>query len=499
MAKLSDQELREKLDAFNVGDPDTPLSFAARLARENGWSHDFAERVVAEYKRFIYLVARASHPVTPSEQIDQAWHLHLVYTESYWREMCDEILGQPIHHHPTYGGLAEGEKFVDQYERTLASYREHFGEEPPNDIWPSSDERFAPPAARWVDTSRHWLIRKPGFLKNLRLSRKSRTFPFAKLAALTLIVFATLILAGCAMINAPMDWKGSDFLKLFACLIVAALLLSLGIVWIIRGQPLRFAPLSDPYEIAFLSGGGKRAVDAALARLYGKRLITIDRHKKAPYTSVRLLNNVHDLELSGLEKTVYLALPGSHSSTSLPSLRAALKPAVKSIRDRLRAAGLLFTGAQKFGIGLLAALPFLAVIAFGISKFMVGISRDKPVFFLLVLLFLTFIIMSFRLSALRRRTATGQALWKKLRRELKQPMKNLSGTTAEENIGQIALAVAILGTPALVSAAGYQELKHPLHTPGISNGSSGGCGAGCGTGGDGGGGCGGGGCGGCGG
>ncbi|MEK6230809.1 MAG: hypothetical protein N2A42_03075 [Luteolibacter sp.] len=35
---------------------------------------------MTEYKRFVALAMLAGHPVTPSEEVDQAWHLHLVYT-----------------------------------------------------------------------------------------------------------------------------------------------------------------------------------------------------------------------------------------------------------------------------------------------------------------------------------------------------------------------------------------------------------------------------------
>ena len=132
-----------------------------------------------EYRRFLYLAVRAGHPVTPSDAVDQAWHLHLCYTRSYWEELCGEVLGQPLHHGPTKGGRAEGEKFHDWYERTLASYREAFGEAAPATIWPASRERFLPPMFERVDRREQVVISK----KRLRQGG---------LAA------AGLVLAGCA-------------------------------------------------------------------------------------------------------------------------------------------------------------------------------------------------------------------------------------------------------------------------------------------------------------
>ena len=99
-------DLLARLDALRIDGPgEAPdFTFAQRLARENGWSDEFAERVVTEYKRFVFLCMDAGHPCTPSEHVDQAWHLHLTFTESYWERMCGEVLNRPLHHNPTKGG-----------------------------------------------------------------------------------------------------------------------------------------------------------------------------------------------------------------------------------------------------------------------------------------------------------------------------------------------------------------------------------------------------------
>ena len=153
-------ELLVRLESFELDEPAAAFPFSARLARENGWSRGFARRVIAEYKRFVWLAMRAGHPVTPSEEVDEAWHLHLCYTRSYWDRMCGEILGKPLHHGPTEGGKMEDEKFAGWYARTLESYRSHFGEEPPADIWPPVAIRFKPATTRKVDAAEHWILPK---------------------------------------------------------------------------------------------------------------------------------------------------------------------------------------------------------------------------------------------------------------------------------------------------------------------------------------------------
>jgi hypothetical protein len=131
----------DRLLTLDLDAADAAFPFSARLARDNGWSRAFAAKAVEEYCKFCFLAVHAGHPVTPSDEVDQVWHLHLTYSRHYWDALCRDTLEKPLHHGPTHGGAAENRKFHDWYEATLASYRCYFGE-PPNDVWPASDERF---------------------------------------------------------------------------------------------------------------------------------------------------------------------------------------------------------------------------------------------------------------------------------------------------------------------------------------------------------------------
>jgi hypothetical protein len=150
--------LWRRLATMRIGAEGARLKFAARLALENGWSARHAAAVVEEYRRFLYLAATAG-PVTPSEDVDQAWHLHLSYTRHYWDVLCGHILGRPLHHDPTEGGPAERALYHRQYEETLARYRTIFGAAPPCEIWPDAETRFAVRPLR-VDAARYWLVPK---------------------------------------------------------------------------------------------------------------------------------------------------------------------------------------------------------------------------------------------------------------------------------------------------------------------------------------------------
>ncbi|MBL1178666.1 glycine-rich domain-containing protein [Pantanalinema sp. GBBB05] len=176
-------ELYEQIQAFSLDQPNVQLSFSKRLARDNGWSLQHARQAIEEYKKFTFLAVVAGHPVTPSDQVDQVWHLHLTYTRSYWEEFCSKVLQTPLHHDPTQGGQAENQKFDDWYNKTLESYERFFRTKPPIEIWSTPKDRFGRDLyfVR-VNTQQNWVLPKLQVQKGAAASAAS---------------LATLILSGC--------------------------------------------------------------------------------------------------------------------------------------------------------------------------------------------------------------------------------------------------------------------------------------------------------------
>lgn len=195
---LSNPDLWRRIESFEIDEGAPALTFPARLARENGWTLDFARRVVAEYKRFVYLAMVAGHRVTPSEHVDQAWHLHLTYTDSYWKRLCTHVLPRALEHTPTRGGETEDDKFEDWYARTCETYEREFGSTPPRDIWPDAATRFEHDL-KWqrVNTADH-----------LVLSRRTvgGVVVFAGFAACAAAVIGVFIGVGTAA--GPGRWAG---------------------------------------------------------------------------------------------------------------------------------------------------------------------------------------------------------------------------------------------------------------------------------------------------
>ncbi len=93
---LSNLELYARITAHELDLIGSQLSFSDRLARENDWSLEFTAQAIIEYKKFCYLAMTAPHEVTPSDEVDQVWHLHLLYTRDYWGTFCPDVLKKTL-------------------------------------------------------------------------------------------------------------------------------------------------------------------------------------------------------------------------------------------------------------------------------------------------------------------------------------------------------------------------------------------------------------------
>ena len=151
--------LWQKIDQFEIDESTSSFTFTDRLVRENKWSYEFAVRAIFEYKRFLFLICNSKSSQTPSDEVDQVWHLHLLYTQSYWIDLCKNTLDKSIHHGPTKG-QEEQSNFKAAYQNTLTLYETVFKDVPPKDIWPSPNNRFKYINFTRVNTHKNWVIPK---------------------------------------------------------------------------------------------------------------------------------------------------------------------------------------------------------------------------------------------------------------------------------------------------------------------------------------------------
>ncbi|MDD2942072.1 MAG: hypothetical protein PHC51_03810 [bacterium] len=133
-AFLEEQQLWQRIKNFEIDNPKAKEPFSQRLAKDKNWELDFTKRVIDEYLKFCFLAVSIGK-CTPSLTVDQAWHLHLIYSKNYWKEFCPNVLEYDLHHCPGTGEDNEKKIFEERYTNTLGYYRQYFGGDPPVDIW----------------------------------------------------------------------------------------------------------------------------------------------------------------------------------------------------------------------------------------------------------------------------------------------------------------------------------------------------------------------------
>lgn len=458
-------------------------SFSGRLGGERGWSPEFTARVLEEYRRFLFLATVCDRAVCPSEAVDAAWHLHLIHSRSYWGDLCDGVLAAPLHHDASAGGAAEGRRHRAMYRRTLAAYASWFGATPPSDIWPPAWRRFdAAGVERTVDLRDHWVIRRPrGWPTRRRLAPAAATAP--------LLLLVPVVSAGLG----PLDFTGPEFLMFFGGSWLALFVATLFWRSLHRGgEPADTRELT-PEEVACLAHGPNRAIRATIAGMLHGGELGIESRSRWSDTA----KNLH-LESAAAEPVldgdIAAAVRGvcAAGGTSLAEVERdpSVTQAAEGVRQRLQSLGWLIDDARVAQARWLPVAAFGGLLLLGLAKIAVGLSRERPVEFLVLFCIATAftILWAWRPS---RQTRAGEALTATLQAQHR--------TAPTESATDLALVAGLFGAVALTDAR--LEPYRKVWQADAPSGGSGGCGSGCGggAGGCGGGGDGGGGCGGCGG
>lgn len=304
------------------------------------------------------------------------------------------------------------------------------------------------------------------------------------------------------------DWSGPAFLLFYVAAFLAAAIWSS-----IRSERLakRFegAPnprtLTDPFDIAFLAGGAPRVVQLAVARLLKLELITWRKGWTGEYlvsTGEPIRESLHPVESALITR-----LLGS-KEISVREAFTCCRSRAMEIENRLAAAGLRPTTAEKSRAGWQAIRPMLLLMAVGLIKLCIGLFRDKPVAFLVVALVFTFIVTMAMMQTLLNRAG----ILTKAGRDMLAELRTDQATASRESgfmpeLPLWSMGVALAGAYAITGIADADAIANSLnrHLSRPTNGgdsSAGGCGSSCGTSGCSSGcgsSCGGGGCGGCGG
>lgn len=456
-------ELYKRIQAFALDRPDSQLSFSQRLAKDNGWSLGYTQRAIEEYKKFIFLAVAAGHPVTPSDQIDQVWHLHLTYTRLYWQEFCPKILQTTLHHEPTRGGSSEQLKFGSWYSKTLESYEQFFGHIPPIDIWPKPKDRFGRDLHFIrINTQQSWVLSKP----NLTIFLKPQ---LRKIGIFTFLVFLSLMITSCQIISQipnPINFTGSEFLTFYIFLVVMGIALAAWLrfsLCLVSGN-INQQPDLNTYEIAFLAGGNHRLIMAAITSLVKQGYVEVLKEGKLVVTGKI------DAIADPVEKAVAQDILGTDGA--IKQVFQNSTGMKDSIRSRLEQLGLFLSDAQAFKAQIYPSLIVVILLGIGLCKMAVGISRDKPVGLLLICIFGLLVLgAGFFVKPQRQRSRYGEIIFNDLTNRL-QHLK-----TANSSDSELVLAVALFGATVLMGDTALADLYQMLTPTAVaSSGGDGGSG-----------------------
>lgn len=360
---------RARVDAYTPDAPGAPRPYSLRLAEAEGWSREHALAVLREYKRFAYLAVAAGHPVTPSKAIDAAWHLHLQYTHAYWNVFCADVLGAPLHHFPGDGRPGEDAHHDGHYRQTLDSYRRIYGEAPPAAIWPTG-------SAPADDHAEH----------GKRAASRPRWLTPRRPIWLAIGVGATAAgSAACAENLDVLNYSGSSFLSLYFMICGLALAAIAGLqflTWYFRpfgangSNGIRELTAA---ETAYAAGGEARMAHVLVLSMLHSGAIEIERGGKPSVTMVTALKPPNTLE----EHFAWGWLAGQPGSTaSYASFHRKLIEKARSVRDKLNAGGWRWAEREMHRTRLVSRGLALAVIGLGVTKIVIGVTRDRPVGYL---------------------------------------------------------------------------------------------------------------------
>ena len=290
------------------------------------------------------------------------------------------------------------------------------------------------------------------------------------------------------------DLPGPEFLTLYVMLLGGAIGLLFLLRFLFRGPSdpgdARLAQLGA-LEAAYLGRGRRGAIDAAIAALAHREVLKVKLDGSRPRVKAIAAMPV---DLTELEATVYEAAAASKAGELIGPLRRSAAEASERLAEPLRKNELVLDDGQQTFVRFVPTLPLLMCLAIGVQKLLVGIGRDKPVEFLILLCVLTLGMLIYGLAGVPHRTRRGDKLLEALRR------RNAAleiGSPKHMAPSDVAMAFGLFGATIL---AGDQDLYRAMHSRNNSSSSCGSssCGGGCGGGSGcgGGGGCGGG-CGGC--
>jgi hypothetical protein len=86
-------DLLEKIEAINLS------LIKDRHIYRYGWDEQRVDEAIANYQLFLLFTQLFGVPVSPSKDVDEVWHSHLLHSNKYFLD-CEKIFGHYLHHLP---------------------------------------------------------------------------------------------------------------------------------------------------------------------------------------------------------------------------------------------------------------------------------------------------------------------------------------------------------------------------------------------------------------
>ncbi len=268
----------------------------------------------------------------------------------------------------------------------------------------------------------------------------------------------------------PFDLDGSDFLALYAALMVLVAMLT----WLLRDVARtsdRRPDLRDlgDVELAYCVGGDERAADTLYVALAARGVAGLGRNSLGvDCISVDCIIVVDD-PVAGLPPQLEAfrhAIVGSRSRERFLAAFTDSSP-YEAMLDRLLARKILLDPARRARLDRATWLPSTLLLASGLAKVCVGLLRGEPVGFLLLFMATTLVALVAAMGRERYLTREAQGSLDALRQSRSRVLK-------APRPDELPFAFAMLGTVALAGTAhaGYARLVKPQDGGNTGGGSS---------------------------
>jgi uncharacterized protein (TIGR04222 family) len=443
--------LYQAIQDLKLAEIDIEFPFEGKLAYQCSWTSGYSSRVVAEYRRFLYLTQVSKTPIAPSDAIDQAWHLHLLQTHFYWDVMCTGLFGKALHHTPTLSGSDGRDADISRYNNVLREYKEIFLQDPPVDIWPSAAQRFSNERRR-TENSLGSEITFSTQVSNLVAVATT-------LIVGTFVYFSKSFIPQSAIHEDQTPFLFGLTIIYFAVIVIVSRL----------GEATAKPADLDPYEAAYLTGGVNHLVNTALIRLVDLNLVTFVTNGKTGDSGTAecklvIPDRPSPIVLDACEQAVFKELSANHGTWTLIKLSANTSSTISRIKTRLAQAGLVThygeVSVYDFILGLIAAIStVLFAILFDVPNEMpvgvfllIGFGLG-PMFIPAYFIFLLF--------GNERKTRDGIASLKAARQSV-ETGRRFTVHSGPRNYSKVSLAMefAVLGSEAVINDKRFYGINY---------------------------------------